>query len=195
MEHRDRGTASAFSRRLSVAETPVEGLDIVLTANEQERAALAQENGLAGLPLLEAALHVDRVGAEGLEVSGQLRARARQTCVVTLEEFDADIVEPIHVRFAPQHAPNEMKGGRRDDAAESVDHHISISDEEEPPDPLIGGEIDLGAVAAEFLTLALDPYPRKPGATFTEPNPEAGDASVSPFSQLRDLAAGTTRRG
>ena len=30
------------------------------------------------------------------------------------------------------------------------------------PEPLIGGIVDLGALATEFLILGLDPYPRKP---------------------------------
>ncbi len=193
MEHRDRETASPFSRRLGVAETPAEGLDLVITANEGERAAIARENGLVDLASLEAALHVERLGAEGLEVSGKVRARLRQTCVVTLEEFDTDIDAPVHVRFAPPHA--EKKGGRRPAAEEDAEHHFHLSDEDEPPDPLLGGEIDLGAIATEFLTLALDPYPRKPGATFTEPHPETDEAVASPFAKLLDLAGRTPRGG
>ena len=57
---------------------------------------------------------------------------------------------------------------------------------EDPPDPLIGGVVDLGACISEFLTLALDPYPRKPGAQFNEPAP-AADAETSPFAKLRTL--------
>ena len=37
---------------------------------------------------------------------------------------------------------------------------------------MIDGKIDLGALAAEFFALGLDPYPRKPGAEFVAP-PEA----------------------
>ena len=37
---------------------------------------------------------------------------------------------------------------------------------EDPPEPIVNGAIDLGALAAEFLMLGLDPYPRKPGAVF-----------------------------
>jgi hypothetical protein len=51
------------------------------------------------------------------------------------------------------------------------------------PDEIVDGRIDLGALASEFLTLALDPYPRKPGAAF-EP-PVDPDDDGSPFSGLR----------
>jgi len=50
----------------------------------------------------------------------------------------------------------EKDGGRRGNVCVAQD----------PPDPIINGQIDLGALAAEFLVLNLDLYPRKPGATF-----------------------------
>ena len=55
--------------------------------------------------------------------------------------------------------------------------------ENDAPDPLIDGKIDIGALATEFVALGLDPYPRKPGVTF-EP-PSDGPGSVKPFSVLR----------
>ena len=54
---------------------------------------------------------------------------------------------------------------------------------EDEPDPLVDGKIDLGALAAEFFALGLDPYPRKPGVAFeppAEPEPQA-----TPFAVLR----------
>ena len=53
---------------------------------------------------------------------------------------------------------------------------------EEPPDPIIEGRIDLGALAAEFLALGLDPYPRKPGVDFAAP--ADASAPASPFAVL-----------
>jgi hypothetical protein len=53
------------------------------------------------------------------------------------------------------------------------------------PEPLVGGKVDLGAIATEFLILGLDPYPRKPGAVF-DPPPE-DRASDSPFAALAKL--------
>ena len=38
---------------------------------------------------------------------------------------------------------------------------------EDAPDPIVDGKIDLGALAAEFMILGLDPYPRKPGVVLT----------------------------
>ncbi len=184
-----------FSRPLQVAAVPVEGLDVVVQPNAEECEALAQENDLRALTALEARLHVARSGAEGLEVSGHLRAKVRQTCVVTLEDFDGEVDEPVHLRFAPPPRPVKSatpgaarRGARASDRWKQQEEEepapAQIIDlEEDAPDPLIGGAIDLGAIVCEFLTLGLDPYPRKPGARFSEPEPGGGEDS--PFAALR----------
>ncbi len=57
--------------------------------------------------------------------------------------------------------------------------------DEDPPEPLVGGSIDLGALAVEAVALGLDPFPRKPGA---EPvDLTIGDAGESPFAALAAL--------
>ena len=60
---------------------------------------------------LQAALTCAAMARGRIGVDGELRARLRQTCVVTLEEFDSELVEPIDVRFAP---PPEEPGPGRD---------------------------------------------------------------------------------
>ena len=51
---------------------------------------------------------------------------------------------------------------------------------------MIGGLVDLGALATEFLILGLDPYPRKPDAVFEPPQSLA--AEEGPFAALAKLA-------
>ena len=78
--------------------------------------------------------------------------------MVTLEPIESEVDEPVDLVFVPVDAcPKRRRRwtGRR--AATT------------PPEPLIDGTIDLGAIATEFLLLAIDPYPRKPGAEFEPP--------------------------
>ena len=49
----------------------------------------------------------------------------------------------------------------------------------------MNGQIDLGALTAEFLALGLDPYPRKPDADFQLR--AIGDPADSPFAALGKL--------
>ena len=103
-----------------------------------------------------------------------LRATVTQACVVTLEEFDNQVEEPISLRFAPT-----------EEIADDPDGLVDIEGDD-PPDPLVNGAVDLADIVGEFLALAVDPYPRKPGAVFQLPaEPPAG--ADSPFAALEKL--------
>ena len=180
-----RVEAPPLSRPLAVSSVPAEGLDVIVRANEAECAALARLNALPAVLSLEAPLHVTRSGRDGLKVVGVVRAKVRQTCVVTLEDFDATLEEPISLRFAPPEVEARSEHGRREKPLSADD---ALDMDEEGTDPLIGGQIDLGALAAEFLTLGLDPHPRKPDAHFEEPAPAAPEES--PFAVLKRGAGG-----
>ena len=75
------------------------------------------------------------------------------------------------------------------DEAESGDE-----DTPDPPEPVDNGLIDLGRVATDALYLALDPYPRKPGAVF-DPVVEAADPEDHPFAALKALKAAPKKPG
>lgn len=188
-EHEVEPEDVLFSRPLAAADVPPEGLDVEISATQAELAALAEANGLPAVMRLDARLLVTRAGRDGLDVRGELTADARQTCVVTLDDFDIHLAEPIHLRFAPgRDAAGARAAGAgrgqavRPDAA--CGHHVGGEDDD-PPDPLVGGAIDLGAIASEFFTLGLDPYPRKPGARFDEPARAGPGRETSPFARLR----------
>jgi Large ribosomal RNA subunit accumulation protein YceD len=94
-----------------------------------------------------------------VRVRGEVYAEVTQTCVVTLEPIEAIVREAVDVRFAEP--AQEHRRGNLD--APGVAELIDL-DSDDPPDAIENGRIDLGALAAEFLALGLDPYPRKPGA-------------------------------
>jgi hypothetical protein len=118
---------------------------------------------------------VSHFGKDGLEVKGDIHAHVTQACVVTGEDFETDVVAPVEIRFSPD--------GVDPNAPLDPDDLLNL-DAEDPPDLLVDGRIDLGAIVGEFLALALDPYPRKPGASF-EASEDA--AAASPFSELSSL--------
>ena len=179
-----RANAPPLSRPLVAASVPAAGVDVVIRASEAECAALARENAVVGVLWLEAPFHAARFGRDGLKVRGAVRAAVRQSCVVTLEEFDTVLEEPVSVRFAPQ-TQDHPSHGQREKPLSAED---ALDIEDDGSDPLIGGVVDLGALAAEFLALGLDPYPHKPGAQFQEPAPAAPEES--PFTVLSKRGAG-----
>ena len=105
--------------------------------------------------------------------------------MVTLDPIESDIDEAIDLIFAP---PEQIPALAElvDDAAEG---EVEIPD---PPEPIIGGVIDLGRLATDALLLGLDPYPRKPGAVF-DPQVTADDPEDHPFAALKALKADATR--
>jgi hypothetical protein len=169
--------APPFSRPIKVEAIPRDGLETSIEADEAERAALAKFNGLPGVGKLAASFAL-KLGAGGsVRVRGEIHADVTQICVVSLESFEASLVEPVDVRFAPAREEGSHGASRGESDALKFER-------EDEPDPIIDGKIDLGVLASEFLTLGLDPYPRKPGVAF-EP-PAEDDQSGSPFSALTE---------
>lgn len=160
-----------FSRPVKVDTLPRDGLRQTIRADEAERIALARQLGLVAIARLDADLLAKRT-TRGVRVTGTVRGAVTQTCVVSLEPFDAEIEEDVDVRF--QRPAEERKGRAREETV-----HFDAEDE---PDLIVEGKIDLGALAAEFVALALDPYPRKPGVEFASPAKEEDE--VSPFTAL-----------
>jgi uncharacterized metal-binding protein YceD (DUF177 family) len=161
----------AFSRPIRAADVPPEGKRVEIVADERERTALARDFGLIGIDRFTAAFDLARTRAGGLAVAGRLDADVRQTCVVTLDPFEAHVADGIEMIFLPEDAPG---------AEDAVDEDVDV---------LVDGRVDLGAVASEFLALALDPHPRKPGAVF-EAVTDRESAPASPFSALAAVASG-----
>ena len=159
-----------LSRPVDVMNIPPRGQEAHVEATAEECAALARDFGLQGIRRLSGDFKLTD-SAKGIHVTGLVKASITQICVVTLEAFDSDVEEEVEVDFAePRGMPAEPP----------TDIH-----EYEPPDEIVNGQVDLGALTSEFLALGLDPYPRKPGADFEYRDP--ADAKDSPFTALGKL--------
>ena len=165
-----------FSRPFAVSELRDTGHEIAITARPDERAELARIDGLVALSRLEADFRITRRGRIGLNVAGEVRASVTQNCVISLEPFEAQVREPISVRY-------DIK--RKADHDIAVDAIVVEIGDLDPPELVVDGRIDLGALAAEFLALALDPYPRKPGAVLVAVPVDGDPPKISPFTDLK----------
>ncbi len=149
--------------------------EVVVEADAAERAALARRYAIPAVERLLCRFRLRRAAPGIIDADGELEARVVQTSVVTLEDVAQDVVEAFQVRFVPA-------GQESDD------------DDPDSPDeiPYEGTVLDLGEAAAEQLALALDPYPREPGAAV--PEGEEGTAQT-PFATLARLRKGGPREG
>jgi hypothetical protein len=172
--------APEFCRPIAVSTLPAEGIVREISADPEERAALARRFGIVAIASFDARLRVTPLsvgGAAGARVMGRFSARVRQTCVVTLEDFDADVAEDLRLDLLP--------GGDVEEVGEAV------LDPEEDVEPLEGDVLDLGELVAQYLSLALDPHPRRPGVNYgadAGSSEEPGETGGSgPFAMLGEL--------
>lgn len=180
------GDPVEFSRPLLVDRISGAPSQIEIEANAAERAALAERFDLVSLERLTARLVVRRLRKDLIRVKGRLSADVTQACVVTLEPIPARIEEEFEVDFSEGPDGGDLELELDAEAADG-------------PEPLTGPEIDLGEVTAEQLGLAIDPYPRKPGAEVPEQwraEPEAGpEAEPEPVEKVNPFAALGKLRG
>jgi uncharacterized metal-binding protein YceD (DUF177 family) len=121
-----------------------------IAAEAGERDALARRFGLLSLDKLTAVLDLQRQAGDVIHVSGHLSAEAVQRCVVSLVPVPAQIEADFEVSY----------GGAAAQGDEGEFDPVGI----DGPEPLVEGRIDLGEAVAQQFAIALDPYPRAPGA-------------------------------
>lgn len=172
-------TADPWSVPVTVVQIPDTGLHRDIEANRAAREAMAEAAGLREILSASASLDVTPKSGGRIHVTGHVRARIGQTCVVTLDPIENELDEPIDLVFAPPEQIPDLSD-LVDEAAES---ETEIPD---PPEPIVNGVIDLGRLATDALFLAVDPYPRRPDAVF-EPPVETIDPMDHPFAALKAL--------
>lgn len=162
-----------FSRTLPWVAVGPEGRRQSLRATEAECAALARRFGIPAVTAFGAELELRVEGGGAIRARGRLQASVVQSCVVTLEPVAQKVEDAVDLRFLPS--------GR-----EPSDEDPNGPDEI----PTERGVMELGEALAEQLSLALDPYPRAPGASLPAMEedaaaPEPGPERPNPFAVLK----------
>ena len=149
------------------------GLDRTLEPDAAARAKIAKALDLASLDAFVADLSVAPAANAGYRLTGRVRASAVQTCGITLEPLPVEIDQRFSIDLVEAVDPIETD-------------EIEITLDDDAPDIIEDGRIDLGQYAVEQLALTLDPFPRKPGAEFVQPEEPA---EISPFAVLKQFKA------
>lgn len=151
---------------------------VTLAATDAERAALAEAYDLVAVDKLAAEATLTHGPRGSVLVEGRVVADITQTCVVSLVPVPAHIDEPFFFRFVrPGDVPDPRPGSEV----------VIETDAPDPPEILDGPTIDVGALAEETFVLAMDPYPRAPGAALPEATPDDDQTKDSPFAVLAKL--------
>lgn len=156
-----------FSHPLVLANVPAAGLALRLEADAAARERLALRLGILALEALTAELRLTPAEEGRIAVRGRLQARVVQECVVSLAPVTQEVAEDVAWRLLP--ADQEPTDG--DDDPDDIESEQGMA--------------DLGEALAQQLSLALDPYPRAPGAAL--PAEYGPDAAQGPFAALLAL--------
>jgi len=154
-QYTDNKNKSEIERIVDIERMGASGstaLDIA--ASDSERAALAKRFGFLGLPAFAARITVDRRPGGRVVVEGRLRGKIVQACILTLDPVTQDLDETFRIVFK-----QDLTEERDPESGEAL-----VSPQADAPEPLSGNMLDVGEIAAEQLSLAADPYPRRPGA-------------------------------
>jgi uncharacterized metal-binding protein YceD (DUF177 family) len=146
---------------------------VKLTADAEQRAALARRFGLVAVSSMSAEVTLEDDG-KAVAANGRLKAAIVQSCVVSGEDLPVTIDEPLALRFVPEQPVK----------AEEVELEPGELDEIE----FAGDVFDLGEAVAQSLALAIDPYAVGPEAE--RARKEAGladEAASGPFAALAAL--------
>jgi uncharacterized metal-binding protein YceD (DUF177 family) len=171
--------APPLTRKIRVSEI-ADNADASVSVTEAERASIAGLLELMALNALDFDYRLRRGGGGRVHLSGRLTADATQTCVVTLEPVPASIDVPVAVEFWPETLIEDLEKKAEDPSQSGLIDW---------PEPITDDTIDLGPVVYESFATALDPYPKKEGASFewSQGASASEDRESGPFAALKQL--------
>lgn len=166
-----------FVRRMDVSGLePGVREQMTFEADKDELMAIATRLKLLSLASFSADIYVLRELSGDVSIFGDIMAEVEQACVVTLDSVKETVEASVMQRFTA-----------REDDEEAED--------EDPPEPIIEDEIEVGEVLLQNLSLGLNPYPRALGVEFETVDDMAGKPT-GPFAalaQLRDTGENTKK--
>ena len=170
--------SNEFSRSYRMDTLGEQPRAVAIEAGSEEREALARRFGLERIDALAAEARLSR-GRDTVSAAGRVTAGIVQTCVATGEPVPARIDEEFRIEFRPQ-------------PEVGAEEEIELSESELDVVFYDGAAIDLGEAVAETVALALDPYPRSPGAEAAlreagVKSEEEARLEASPFAALKGL--------
>lgn len=157
-------------------EIPERGLKRDRAATDAERVALAEALDILRCDGLDVQYEIENIGSGAFRLSGDVKAKVVQACVVSLEPVASRIEEAFVAEYRRDH---------RDAGTEDEREILSTVDVE----PLEDGGIDVGRIIFETVSASLDPYPRKAGAEFawSDRKGEEAVSRTNPFAVLKNL--------
>ncbi len=158
-----------------------EGAELDIAPGAEERSRIATWLNINSLEGLKASVKLTRAASGRYAYRAHYEADVVQASVVSLEPVPSHISGDFERVY--EFAPSGLRTGRKRNAPPVV---ALNQEDEDAPEFLDSPVIDLAAPILEELSLALDPYPRREGEAFAQPEP-AESALNNPFAILKKL--------
>ncbi len=169
-----------FSHLYNLARLGKAGDTVSFTADAAQRGAIAAWSGVLSVDAFAVTVDIRKLGSTRFRLDYRLAAQITQACVVTLVPVPAALARDFSRRLQFVGAAHHPGSG------ESSGGTVFDPGAEEGPEDIESLHYDLAVPALEEYSLALDPYPRSPGAEFsTELEADAG--RENPFAVLKSL--------
>ncbi len=158
-----------FSHEVDLTKISKDGRDYRLGADASACKRIAERLGVPSVEALSGEIHI-AVTRKAIFTRGSVQGRLTRACVVSLEEMSEIVDDTFEIEFVrcADDAPTE------EDSAENWHQ----------PEAHHGTVFDIGELLVQQFSLALDPFPRKPGAVSLAQT-YGTEALSSPFSVLQ----------
>ena len=164
-----------------------------LEVSESDRELVAKRLGVVSVDRLHVMFDVSRPeGGYIIKVKGRLEADVVQECVVSCQPVVDHLEEEFEAFYADRERAVLLSCKRREQDLKNGAAEIEILREEEDPEPIVNGQIDLADLAMQYLSLGLDSYPKAEGVVYDGPSDdeareEPAESRKNPFEALRQL--------
>lgn len=165
-------------------------LELKITAPEAVRKNLASRFSVMGISRLEAEITIDPMpGRFVTHVSGKFCADVTQECAVTLEPILNRIEDAFVAWYADAGEVVSLNKVRHERKVVDSREEIHLLEEEDDPEPIIDGMIDLGELVSQYLSLALTSYACQENAVYNGPSVDRIEEVAprkNPFAALKE---------
>lgn len=180
--------APEWSHLINVDEIDGLGATFTISPDEESCAALVRRLDVKDIADVVAEVTLKQQG-QVVHVSGSARARITQNCVVTLDPVETQLEEDFEAWFADPDQAISISKARRERELKKGHSEVPMLEENEDPEPIVNGQIDLGELVVQYLSLGINPYPHAEGVEYQNPEEEQREASElrkNPFAALKD---------
>lgn len=181
-----------WSHKVDITHISATPQKLNIAASAEQCKDVARRLRVEKIVSLRATATLQRQGSSHIiYVAGTLEADIDQLCAVSGEKLESHVTEDFEAWYSDEENVVSLDRARREKTALLTEGEIPMADEKDDPEPVTDGHIDVGELAVQYLSLAIDPYLK--GDLGAEPPAEAPPVKEggwhNPFAALKDWKA------